>query len=51
LDSPDPGRYGSVWFVIDGLSITVYGNGKIALPDLIAVADSISPSLPKPSPS
>jgi hypothetical protein len=56
LNSDEPGRYGSVFFVIDDLYVRVWGDGSNALPDLLAVAESITPSLPArlaptPSPS
>jgi hypothetical protein len=46
LNSDDPGRFGSVFFVFNDLYIRVSGNGSIALSDLVTVAQSISPSLP-----
>ena len=48
LNSDDPGRYGSVAFVINDLYIRIWGNGSIALPDLVAVAQTITPSFPGP---
>lgn len=43
------GTTGGVDFVVNGVRVTVSGNGKILLPDLVDVADSI-PFPPQSSP-
>lgn len=52
LANPDLGAIGGVDLVENGLRITVTGNAKIPLDDLVAVAESLKVAdLPSPSPS